>query len=199
MYYIGCEGRAGWWRRKNIHWVQIERVAWLSFRDYPIVILSLWVNSLYPSDAIWRVELGHNGFLLLWYSPEDNFTSNALPLQMICLYMQANVHIYIYKKFIIDICIMDDNIRCWQSFRQKWNSHFTDEENIFLWHPNIVAINTVYGAYFPPNTQILRLPSLIARIMGLTWGPSGADRTQVGPTFAPWTLLSGMLFSFYMC
>ena len=27
--------------------------------------------------------------------------------------------------------------------------------------------------------------------MGLTWGPSGADRTQVGPMLAPWTLLSG--------
>ena len=28
--------------------------------------------------------------------------------------------------------------------------------------------------------------------MGPTWGPSGADRTQVGPMLAPWTLLSGM-------
>ena len=35
--------------------------------------------------------------------------------------------------------------------------------------------------------------SLIARLMGPTWGPSGADRTQVGPMLAPWTLLSGML------
>ena len=25
-----------------------------------------------------------------------------------------------------------------------------------------------------------------------TWGPSGADRTQVGPMLAPWTLLSGL-------
>ena len=33
--------------------------------------------------------------------------------------------------------------------------------------------------------------SLIARLMGPTWGPSGADRTQVGPLLAPWTLLSG--------
>ena len=33
--------------------------------------------------------------------------------------------------------------------------------------------------------------TLIARFMGTTWGPSGADRTQVGPTLAPWTLLSG--------
>ena len=32
--------------------------------------------------------------------------------------------------------------------------------------------------------------SLIARFMGPTWGPSGADRTQVGPMLAPWTWLS---------
>ena len=32
---------------------------------------------------------------------------------------------------------------------------------------------------------------LIARFMGPTWGPSGADRTQVGPMLAPWRLLSG--------
>ena len=34
--------------------------------------------------------------------------------------------------------------------------------------------------------------SLIARFMGPTWGSSGADRTQVGPMLAPWTLLFGM-------
>ena len=28
--------------------------------------------------------------------------------------------------------------------------------------------------------------------MGPAWGPSGPDRTQVGPILAPWTLLSGM-------
>ena len=32
----------------------------------------------------------------------------------------------------------------------------------------------------------------IARFMGPTWGPPGADRTKVGPMFAPWTLLSGV-------
>ena len=36
---------------------------------------------------------------------------------------------------------------------------------------------------------------LIARFMGPTLGPSGADRTQVGPMLAPWTLLSGSLLS----
>ena len=29
--------------------------------------------------------------------------------------------------------------------------------------------------------------------MGPTWGPSGADRTQVTPMLAPWNLLSGKL------
>ena len=29
-----------------------------------------------------------------------------------------------------------------------------------------------------------------ARFAGPIWGPSGADRTQVGPILAPWTLLS---------
>ena len=40
--------------------------------------------------------------------------------------------------------------------------------------------------------ETLKKPFLIARFMGPTWGPSGADRTQVGPMLAPWTLLSGM-------
>ena len=33
---------------------------------------------------------------------------------------------------------------------------------------------------------------LIARFIGPTWGPYGADRTQVGPMLAPWTSLFGM-------
>ena len=32
---------------------------------------------------------------------------------------------------------------------------------------------------------------------GPTWDPPGADRTQVGPRWAPWTLLSGMLLRRY--
>ena len=44
----------------------------------------------------------------------------------------------------------------------------------------IMLLLMMYGIY-----------TLIARFMGPTWGPSGADRTQVGPMLAPWTLLSG--------
>ena len=39
--------------------------------------------------------------------------------------------------------------------------------------------------------------TLIARFLGPTWGPSGADRTQVGPMLAPWTLLSGGVFQLH--
>ena len=38
--------------------------------------------------------------------------------------------------------------------------------------------------------------SQIARFMEPIWGPSGADRAQVGPMLVPWTLLSGILLGF---
>ena len=38
---------------------------------------------------------------------------------------------------------------------------------------------------------------MIARFMGPTWGPPGADRTQVGPMWTPWKLLSGLLSTVY--
>ena len=38
--------------------------------------------------------------------------------------------------------------------------------------------------------DITYITPLIARFIGPTWGPSGADRTQAGPMLAPWTLLS---------
>ena len=37
----------------------------------------------------------------------------------------------------------------------------------------------------------IKATTQIARFMGPTWGPPGADRSQVGPMLAPWTLLSG--------
>ena len=48
----------------------------------------------------------------------------------------------------------------------------------------------------PPYAIIqYNMVSLIARFMGPTWGPSGADRTQVGPMLDPWTLLPGISFN----
>ena len=44
--------------------------------------------------------------------------------------------------------------------------------------------------YRPLMGILFRFSTLIARRMGPTWGPSGADRTQVGPMLATWTSLS---------
>ena len=41
-----------------------------------------------------------------------------------------------------------------------------------------------------PDIEVIA--SLIARFMGPTWGPSGADRIQVGPMLALWNFLTGM-------
>ena len=49
----------------------------------------------------------------------------------------------------------------------------------------------VMGKTYPCHDLIMDKaikPQLIARFMGPTWGPSGADRTQVGPMLAPWNL-----------
>ena len=70
------------------------------------------------------------------------------------------------------------------------------------WHPKGVYIDGLVqdcgmSSALAAVTHIvlaLSQQSLIARFMGPTWGPSGADRTQVGPMLAPWTLLSRMLF-----
>ena len=43
------------------------------------------------------------------------------------------------------------------------------------------------------------LTTLIARFMGPTWGLPGADRTQVGPMLAPWSLLSGYRAGYQDC
>ena len=69
------------------------------------------------------------------------------------------------------------------------------------WTPWLVLSNTLS---LSPIRHILRnvytvyafsyILSLIARFMGPAWGPSGADRTQVGPMLATWTLLSGVVY-----
>ena len=43
-------------------------------------------------------------------------------------------------------------------------------------------INTVYSIIY---THVFVTPSLIAMFMGPTWGPPGADRTQVGAPYWP--------------
>ena len=72
---------------------------------------------------------------------------------------------------------------------EKWHDAITcTTRSLSIWQlpvPQVMMKNHV-------NSFITR--TLIARFMGPTWGPSGADRTQLGPMLAPWTLLSGNLW-----
>ena len=52
------------------------------------------------------------------------------------------------------------------------------------------------GSMIVPHDITYSIRSLIARFMGSTWGPPGADRTQVGPMLTPWSLLSGIIMFF---
>ena len=87
---------------------------------------------------------------------------------------------------------------------EKNGCHFAD--NIFVCiFMNEVEYSTLTGELceyvgqkchirrFACTLTLIRAISLIATFMGPTWGPSGADRTQVGPMLAPWTLLSGIV------
>ena len=67
------------------------------------------------------------------------------------------------------------------------------------------VVTKIWSCLGPPLEVLLNGPNyiwpgssdgtLIARFVGPTWGPSGADRTQVGPMLDPWTLLSGAVAS----
>ena len=65
----------------------------------------------------------------------------------------------------------------WHYLNRCWNIVNWTLKNRFHWNQTFSF------------KKIWKCP-LIARFMGSTWGPSGADMTQVAPRWAPWTLLS---------
>ena len=79
---------------------------------------------------------------------------------------------------------------CWDdTFKIKWHTLIEFQMYQFLqrgWP------STVHAKRFSVSSKSRNV------FMGPTWGPSGAERTQVGPMLTPWILLSGlslMLFS----
>ena len=54
--------------------------------------------------------------------------------------------------------------------------------------------NRVDTVFKYPKQHVRNIVSLIAKFMEITWGPHSADRNQVAPMLAPWTLLSGMVW-----
>ena len=101
----------------------------------------------------------------------------------------------------------------WKSTRECL---FVKHKGLFVWKheamyfflfPNRCQVKSVISSLFPgheggqtfsahsPICHSVVVKTLIARFMRPTWGPSGANRTQVGPMLAPWTIW-GVLFVF---
>ena len=70
----------------------------------------------------------------------------------------------------------------------QWNL----EENMSNIIDNIVPADGLAPTAAATSADIMSTKSALREsFMGPKWGPSGADRTQMGPMLAPWTLLSG--------
>ena len=106
------------------------------------------------------------------------------------------------KKFNLHILALPN---IWDHGKKAWCTKWIQNKfKIYYWYSCLhvllvitVALNMDTGkkiwqcwsqACYPRH-----IASLIARFTGPTWGPSGADRTEVGSMLAPWTLLSEIM------
>ena len=83
-----------------------------------------------------------------------------------------------------------------------WDVSFLSDRcphSIAAWTPDkyLVAAHfraiSKFNKHLVASSGIVWVAGMIAKFMGPTWGPSGAERTQVDPILAPWTLLSETL------
>ena len=117
---------------------------------------------------------------------------------MSCPYLcRKYIHIHIYQ-WVAHICAVSIYIHIYTS---KWYSicqetaTMTSHERLFVQQLVQTSNNENKAPQYHPFVRKTRqwaaITSLIARFVGPIWGLSGADRTQMGPMLAPWTLLSG--------
>ena len=86
----------------------------------------------------------------------------------------------------------------------SWNSYICNFGNCFTIIPHHFGAGFLQNVFretdFIADHAMMTvkcapiISPLIARFMGPTWGPSGADRFQMGPILAPRTLLSRAVY-----
>ena len=80
-------------------------------------------------------------------------------------------------------------IMAWRSHAMIWTSNDPVHWHIHVTRSQCQCVSTLL------LEGMTTLESLIARFMGPTWGPSGADRTQVGPCWPHELCYLGYLFN----
>ena len=120
-----------------------------------------------------------------WESPDDllGLLSINADTKNLFIYVYYFMH---YKSFLYHYFLI------LQYRRQDISRILVVEIASLLWN-KATQCGRRFGRRHILNDIFIYGHSLIARLMGPTWGPSGADRTQVGHMWATWTLLSGLV------
>ena len=111
---------------------------------------------------------------------------------------------------VVDSMSITGGYRVFNGKAIKWRRHFSETYNCL---PPKLCLILEFGTPYthsprnrehcvPPYHVVSMIKTtdqsgerllVFARFMGPTWGPPGADRTQVGPMLAPWILLCGLV------
>ena len=98
---------------------------------------------------------------------------------------------------------VSDELWCYVERRQiniSGYMYFDVPSDPLPFHTNVFKMPCIANGKMFGNWRLVIVSAMtqISRFMGPSWGPSGADRTQVDPMLAPGTLLSGELKMFFM-
>ena len=76
----------------------------------------------------------------------------------------------------------------------------SNAENVSIWwrhHPLIYPLKGSKSDIGLTPAAFIRSNTPDSKVRGANMGPSGTDRSQLGPVLAPWTLLSGTTINWY--
>ena len=169
------------------------------------------INSLWCCDAIWQYrpgsilalvmaccltapshQLNKYRFLIsevLWHSPESNVTSDCL---------DSKIHVAHMGPTWVLLAPCGLHEPCYQGGQATIMNDECENYAFLITYPCpdlSRAFIKKTGSLLVEIMDFNIKPSQIARSMGPVWGPSGDNKTQVGPTLASWTLLSGILWT----
>ena len=172
------DGDEGLSLAENIQYQSCHRQdIWKTKQEYGISSISANMNSLRKSGWVSLFCFVLYCFALLCFP----LLSFAL-FCFVCLFLCLFVCFRNMKIFMIILQIISRKVTMIVLALTTW---------VVTWEAKNTELGIAIGTDGITHTSMI---SLVARFMGPTWGPSGADRTQVGPMFAPGPLLSGMQY-----